>query len=183
MDGTWYFCGMNIFYTNKSPEISAYSLCDKHVVKMSLESAQMLTNCFSEDILALPTTPKTQKGTPRKYSHWNHPSSIWVRQSKPNMQWLLDHAIAICHEKHRRYPDKPLPFIYGFLKWTEANFFNSQVPDGDFTEPPQCMPDDCKVEGDSISAYRNYYNQEKADIATWKNAEIPWWFKKTVEIG
>ena len=38
------------------------------------------------------------------------------------------------------------------------------------------MPDYCKVEGDPITAYRNYYINEKKRFATWKNKEIPEWF-------
>jgi len=38
------------------------------------------------------------------------------------------------------------------------------IPNGSFNEPPQCMPDEYKVEGDSISAYWNYYEQEKQSI-------------------
>tara|TARA_Y100000356_G_scaffold86346_1_gene72035 strand:+ start:35 stop:409 length:375 start_codon:yes stop_codon:yes gene_type:complete len=44
------------------------------------------------------------------------------------------------------------------------------------TQIPQAMPDYCKVEGDPITAYRNYYINEKKRFATWKNKEIPEWF-------
>ncbi len=167
---------MNIFYVHQNPEISAQMLCDKHVVKMSLESVQMLTNCFSQQILAETRTPKTQKGAVRKYSHFNHPSSKWVRDSKANMVWLTDHAIAICQEKKSRYPKKPMPFVYDFLLWCQDNMHKSYTPDGQFTPPPQCMPDYCKVNNDTVLAYRNYYINEKKDIAKWKCDNKPEWF-------
>lgn len=167
---------MNIFYVDFSPKLSAQSLCDKHIVKMSLESAQMLANCFDKEVLEDPNTPKTQKGTPRRYSHWNHPSSIWTRATKGNMNWLIEHGIFICLEKKNRYPDKPLPFVYDFLVWCKENIELSTTPDGDFTPPPQCMPDHCKVEGNTVQAYREYYMKEKSEIVTWKCGNTPYWF-------
>jgi len=58
---------MNIFCIDKDPIQSAKWLCDQHVNKMVLESAQMVANCFSHEVLA--EAPKTKKGTPRKYSY------------------------------------------------------------------------------------------------------------------
>ena len=168
---------MNIFYVDNSPKVSAQMLCDKHVVKQSLEATQMLANCFSEETLAHQDTPKTQKGTVRKYSHWKHPSSLWVRESKENMKWLLTHAKELCYEKKRRYPAKPLPFVYGFLEWCETNLDLSTIPSGKLTSPPQCMPDYCKIGDNTVEAYRNYYIQEKSNIATWKQDKTPNWFK------
>jgi len=166
---------MNIFYVDESPVESAKMLCDRHVVKMAIETSQMLANCFSEELLSLESTPKTQKGTIRKYSHWNHPSSKWVRESKSNMNWLIDHGMELCHEKKRRYPNKPMPFVYEFLQWCKDNMDLSEVPEGELTLAPQCMPDYCKQD-DLVSAYRNYYVKEKKDIASWKHGNDPTWF-------
>ena len=44
-----------------------------------------------------------------------------------------------------------------------------------FTQPPQCMPDECKIENDTIQAYRNFYKAHKKEFATWKN-QVPEWF-------
>ena len=166
---------MNVFYVDNSPVNSAKMLCDRHVVKMSLESVQMLTNCFDKEVLAMPESPKTQKGTDRKYSHWNHPSSKWVRESKSNMNWLIEHGIELCHEKKRRYPNKPMPFVYDFLQWCKDNMELSTTPDGEFTTPPQCMPEECKVLDNTVEAYRNYYITEKKNIAEWNYSDKPQW--------
>ncbi len=48
-------------------------------------------------------------------------------------------------------------------------------PAGEFTQPPQCMPDQYKCD-DSVQAYRNYYMGEKAGFAKWKGREVPTWF-------
>ena len=55
----------------------------------------------------------------------------------------------------------------------------NNIPKVKGTKMPQCMPEYCKVKGDSIKAYRNYYINEKKRFATWKNKEIPKWFKMT----
>ena len=53
--------------------------------------------------------------------------------------------------------------------------FPKNITHGDFTYPPQCMPDNCK-DADTITAYHSYYIVEKSDFATWKNRETPEWF-------
>lgn len=156
--------------------MAACMLCDKHIVKMSLESAQMLTNCFSRELLDAENTPRTLKGNPRKYSYWNHPSSVWVRETRGNMDWLVLHAIEICKEKKRRYPDAPMPFVYEFLRWAQDNANRSEVPPGLFTTPPQCMPEERKIKGDTVKAYRDYYRKDKAKIVQWGRSPQPAWF-------
>ena len=49
-------------------------------------------------------------------------------------------------------------------------------PTMEITELPQCMPDDCKIEGNSVVAYRNYYIREKSYFANWKKRDVPHWF-------
>ncbi len=82
---------MNIFAVDKDPKISAQQLCDKHVVKMILESAQMLCAVYDN-------------GTaPYKRAFYNHPCTIWARETEQNYEWLLNHAYAMCQEYTRRY--------------------------------------------------------------------------------
>ena len=40
---------MNIFYVDKDPKTAAKMMCDKHIIKMILESAQML--CTAKRVL------------------------------------------------------------------------------------------------------------------------------------
>ena len=65
---------MNIFMLHQEPQIAAQYHCDKHVVKMILESAQLLCTALNE------------AGVPMPYrvTHKNHPCSIWVRESRAN---------------------------------------------------------------------------------------------------
>jgi len=151
---------MNIFYLDRDPYKAASYFYDKHKVKMILESAQML--CTAHHVCGNPDD------VPYRQAHLNHPSTIWVRQSKPNYYWLYEHMIALGQEYTKRY---------GKIHMTidKCKFALSFCPDGitseQFTEPPQCMPDEYKVPGCSITAYWNYYEQDKYKVAN-KNEQI-----------
>ena len=82
---------MNIFVLDYNPTRAAKMQCDKHVVKMALETAQLLCTAFPG-------------GTaPYKLTHFNHPCAIWCRESLKNYNWLIDHGIALCDEYQHRY--------------------------------------------------------------------------------
>lgn len=155
---------MNIFYLDHDPTIAAQQLVDKHVVKMPLETAQMLCSAFP------------QGAAPYRRTHYNHPSTIWSRTSRENYQWLINHGYAICDEYSYRYnkQHKSLEII----KWCEQNQATIDFPEQGFTEPPQCMPDDCKAFS-SVIGYRNYYNKYKAYIFSWKHRLPPEWVNIT----
>ena len=148
---------MNIFYLNSDPKKAAVIQYNKHVVKMILESAQML--CTAHHHYAELNYPMVK--VPYKKAHYNHPSTIWCRQNAKQYMWLYNHMIALGEEYTKRYnkihltitkckkPLKQLPL---------------GIPDNTFTEPPQCMPDEYKVQGDSVSAYWNYYENEKHTV-------------------
>jgi hypothetical protein len=80
---------MNIFATYECPEKSANFLDNKRMVKMILESAQMLSGALRWH--------EVDNDNLYKQSHINHPCSIWVRESRANYQWLLNHFIALCN--------------------------------------------------------------------------------------
>ena len=122
---------MNIFFLDKSPELAAKYLCDKHVPKMLLESSQMLSTAIQRHLggtigeLYKPAYPK-------------HPMTIWVGDNKNNFS----------------------------------------IPQGDMTNPPQCMPDNYKGKSHVI-AYRKYYKGDKSYFAKWEKgvATPTWWLK------
>jgi len=162
---------MNIFYLDKDPVQAATMMCDKHVVKMPLESAQMLctNHRVVDDVDSLHNIPLY------KIAHKNHPSTIWARQSKENYLWLYDHFVALCDEYTHRYGKRHLCDTKYSVVLSEPPI---NLPDGSFTEPPQCMPDYCKIEGDSITSYRQYYMNEKHTIAVWKDeSRKPIWYE------
>ncbi len=155
---------MNIFVLDENPVIAANYACDKHVVKMILESAQMLCAVQPE-------------GTaPYKRSFYNHPCTKWVRASTENYQWLIDHAMGLCAEYTRRY-DKTHK-SQRVIEWCNEN--RPELPIGILTEQPKCMPDHCKTES-VVESYRQYYIIEKSYFAQWKDGNVPKWYsEKTV---
>ncbi|MEK6880308.1 MAG: pyrimidine dimer DNA glycosylase/endonuclease V, partial [Nanoarchaeota archaeon] len=97
---------MNIFVLDKDPKIAAQYLCDKHIVKMILESAQLLCSQFECD-------------APYKKTHYNHPCSIWTRTSKENYLWLIEHSLEMGLEYTKRY-NKTHKSIK-VIRWTQEN--------------------------------------------------------------
>ena len=141
---------MNIFYLDSDPVKAAQVQYNKHVVKMILESAQML--CTAHHHYG------NGDNVPYKKAHYNHPSTIWCRQNASQYMWLYDHMIALGKEYTKRYKKTHLTIT----KCAEVlKQLPPTIPETIFTEPPQCMPDQYKVIGDSLSAYWNYYEQEK----------------------
>ena len=109
-----------------------------------------------------------------KASHVNHPSNIWVRESKSNYMKLYKIYMSCLAEYTHRYGK-----IHGSGRASMLLMRSpTNIKDIGETEIPQAMPEYCKVSGDAIAGYRNYYINEKAYFANWKSREIPIWFKK-----
>lgn len=147
---------MNIFYLHRDPVKAANVQYNKHVVKMILESAQMLCtahHCYGSS--------EQKANVPYRQAHLNHPSTIWARKSISTYMWLYDHMIALGKEYTKRYGKEHLTI-------TKCKDFLAIPPlhiqGNEFVEPPQCMPDKYKVENDAVSAYWNYYENEKHTV-------------------
>ena len=150
---------MNIFYLDKDPIKSAEYQYNKHVVKMILESAQML--CTAHRFYG-------NNNVPYKSTHLNHPSSVWVRESDEHYDWLYNHMLALGREYTRRYNKKHL----SITKCTQSLFCSPQnIPYKKLVQPPQCMPDEYKDKC-SVQAYWNYYIGEKHTVANPKKEYI-----------
>jgi len=155
---------MNIFYLDKDPKKAAKLQYNKHVVKMILESAQML--CTAHHHYAETNYPMVE--VPYKKAHYNHPSTKWVRESESNYTWLYDHMMALGEEYTKRYGKKHLSIIKCSLPLSHKPF---GIPQTKFTQPPQAMPDEYKNEC-SLQAYWNYYIGDKSHIANTKTEKI-----------
>ena len=159
---------MNIFYLDRDPVVAAQMMCDKHVVKMILESAQML--CTAHRVLD--GEEYANKMGLYKMAHKNHPSTIWVRSSFYNYRWLFKHYDALMEEYTYRYgKTHATSRLRDALLRPPKNISLSDAG-GD---PPQCMPDYCKGE-DTVLAYQNYYILEKSGFAKWTKREAPVFF-------
>lgn len=156
---------MNIFYLHENPVTAARYHCDKHVVKMILEYAQLLST--AHHILDGDDAPEGIY----KCTHKNHPSAVWVRQSKDNYLWTFDLLNWLLTEYTERYNKiHKTSRLIPELVQPPVN-----IPDTGFTQPPQCMPDEYKCD-DAVEAYRNYYIGDKASFAVWKYSAPPMWY-------
>ena len=152
---------MNIFYLHQDPVKAAEYQYNKHVVKMILESAQILCTAHHE-IMGDDAT------VPYKRAHVNHPSTVWARTSSDNYKWLYNHFVALSNEYKKRYGKE-------HLSYTKCNTFLSVTPSKlksiGLTKMPQCMPDEYKDDC-SLAAYWNYYIHGKKDIANPKTETL-----------
>lgn len=152
---------MNIFYLDSDPKKCAEYHNDKHVVKMILETAQLLCGVHWVN----------GGEAPYKLSHKNHPCSIWVRSSLENYLWLCELGLELCEEYSYRYGKKHKS--QQIIEWCIVN--KPKIPDVPFQDPPRAMPDTFKVD-DVTQSYRNYYIGAKKDFCRWKNRQVPLWF-------
>ncbi len=162
---------MNIFYLDRNPILAADAQCDRHVVKMILETAQLLSTAHHE---------LDGESPAYKPTHKNHPSAVWVRENHSNYQWLWILLGYLLNEYYERYgkTHKTLSSgVYNNLRQPPI-----LIQRGELTPPPQCMPDEYKCNpntashADTVFAYRTYYQADKAYFAKWKSSPIPSWF-------
>ena len=158
---------MNIFFLDKTPEKSAQYLCDKHVPKMLLESAQMLSTALHSHTMGISTGIY-------KEAYPNHPMTKWVGFNQDNFNWALENAMWIDEEYKTRF--KKQHKSGKVIQCIIDNDYYKDIPDGFFSEPPQCMPDEYK-DKDYVSAYRKYYQGAKSYFAKWKKGrqQPDWW--------
>ena len=155
---------MNLFYLHRDPVEAARMQCDRHVVKMITETAQMLSTAHIE----LDGQQVAYKAT-----HKNHPSTVWVRSSASAYEWAFTHMMALGDEYKRRY-GKIHKTIREHAKVLSMLPAGLAATGGDpFVDPPQCMYDECKRD-DTVLAYQLYYNA-KADEWAAKGRPMTWY--------
>jgi len=178
---------MNIFYLDEDPQVAAQMHADKHVVKMILESAQLLSTAHrfldGEQYVQLSKNNRRLKrwrlqddreDLLYKATHINHPSAVWVREKASNYAWLYSLFGFLCDEYTYRYNKVHLTDTKLRVMLSSHP---SNIPSGDFTEPALAMPDYCKLD-DAVSSYRKYYIEEKSSMFSWKKRDIPYWIEK-----
>lgn len=152
---------MNIFVLSQDPIKAAQMQCDKHVVKMVLETAQLLCSPF----------PKGE--APYKRSHYNHPSAQWARESLQNYEWLITHGLALCAEYQFRYGK--VHKSKAVILWCQKHFRKLKLPSQGRTPFAQVVKENC-LSSNPVTAYRRYYLQEKRKIAKWTGRKPPFWW-------
>ena len=186
---------MNIFYLDHDPVKCAEMHVDKHVCKMVIEYAQLMSTAHRvlDGEMYIGKTvnnrnikrwrlPDERETRLMKPTMMNHPSAIWLRQSDNNYRWLYSMWCEL---------QKEFTYRYGKVHATARLIPDLQkvpfnCPVGPFTGPTPAMPDDCKVPGDSLKSYHNYYIMSKSHLWSWKGKinkrEVPFfmkeWFQK-----
>ena len=155
---------MNIFVMDNDIEKCAQYHCDQHVVKMILESVQILCTALN----------KKGFGTPYKSTHMKHPCVLWVEQSFENFCWLNNLAVALNTEYRFRYEkDSDHKSIFVLKEISNYNYDNHGL-----TEFAQAMPEKYKIAGDAVQAYRQFYLGEKTGFAKWTKRRAPEWIQE-----
>lgn len=184
---------MNIFFVDRDPIVAAHMLCNKHVVKMITESAQMLSTCHrvldgqlargpsrsgKRQVPVYKLSDSNLDATLYKAVHFNHPCNIWLREDVHNYMWLVLHMDEMSKEYSRRYSGKvhKCDSLIPVFK----NNFPRNIRNKEQTPPAIAMPDDCKVANDAVQSYHNYYKKYKKEFAKWSyngvEAAPPAWF-------
>lgn len=152
---------MNIFILDENPQIAAQYMCNAHVVKMILETAQLLSSAAKFH--------GSQEPFLYKETHKNHPCTLWAKETKANFLWLKIHGLALSNEYSYRYGK-----IHKSQTIIEKVNINN-IPNGNLTKFAIVMPEKYKKEN-AVDSYRSYYLGEKRSFAKWTRREPPdWW--------
>ena len=193
---------MNIFYLDPDPKICAQMHLDKHVVKMIIEYAQLMSTAHrvldGEEYTDLTANGRRIKrwrlndereGQLMKASHINHPSGIWCRENMSNYQWLFEMWTHLLDEYTYRYGKKhACGRLIGVLAIPPYKISTASK----FFAPTPAMPVEVKIElvnpiagrkYDVLKSYHNYYILNKAHFAKWTKREVPTWFQQGLNIN
>jgi hypothetical protein len=151
---------MNIFVLHRNPKKAAQMSCDKHVIKMIVETAQMLCTIAHNNGF----------DAPYRATHKNHPCTLWASKSTQNWNWLVNHGIALCEEYTARYGKTHKSMQH--IMWCRD--LSMLLPTIGLTPFAQAMPEQYKNKC-AVTAYRAYYRGEKSSFATWKKNKPLWW--------
>jgi hypothetical protein len=164
---------------------AAEALVDKHVVKMILESAQLLSTAHrvldGVEIEGKSQTgrkakrwilPDAREGVIYMATHMNHPSAVWCRNSVQNYDWLVDHMFALMREYTHRYGKTHK--CYGEISYMLQSP-PKNLKDWGWTPMPSCMAEEYIISDNPIINYRNYYREGKKNLHKWTNRSAPSW--------
>ena len=180
---------MNIFVLDENPHVSAQMMCDKHVVKMIVESAQMLSTAHrvldgtqyielsanNRRIKRWKSPYKLMEDTLYKASFVGHPCTQWVMENDKNYYWLVEHAYELCKEYTRRYGKvHKSEDMISLIRYRKPK----NIPIADSITPfAQAMPEEYK-NVNAVEAYRAYYLGEKTEFAAWNHSDTPAWYQE-----
>jgi hypothetical protein len=158
---------MNIFFLSQNPVTAARYHADTHVIKMILESAQMLCTIVNSHA--------GEQIMPYKSTHKYHPCTVWANTSLSNALWLVDLTRALNDEFKHRFNHTNNHKSYDMLISNDiANKLRNCLVDTGMTPPALAMPDEFKV-ACPVESYRNYYRVAKVNLLEYTNQSFPDW--------
>jgi len=181
---------MNIFVLDENPIRAAEMMCDKHIPKMVLESAQMMATVVRRWGATDEQMPLTKSGNPYKATHENHPCTVWAGDSFGNFSWLADHATALLVEYTNRFGKEhacaePISQLWLLGIKVKGSTGMAKTPFA------LAMPDEFMVDmdgrkwdtspffggaDDAVKAYRRYYHSKT--FAKWeRGTPAPYWWR------
>jgi hypothetical protein len=181
---------MNLFILDTDPIKAAQLQCDKHVVKMIVESGQMLSTVHR--MLDGTETKRPSKSGKTMVKYWehpeedmenvlykavhiNHPCTIWSRESIANYIWHYNHFEALCDEYKYRYNKEHATdtLLRKVLMRPPINISEEgQTPFKlAMKSNPECMFDD------PVKSYQAFYKTKKDRFKmVWTKRDVPEWF-------
>ena len=168
---------MNIFFLDEDPMLAAKYHCDRHCVKMVLETAQILSTVSRQLNLFPDFTMSLYKET-----HKNHPCTKWARESRENFIWLVNLGFFLCQEYYERYGKAKEKshacqnIIYGMIGRISENYLLGKFSKIERTPFALAMPNECKISSNAVDCYRTYYMTNKRHLAKWKT-QVPYWWR------
>lgn len=184
-DELWYHLIMNIFILDLNTRTCAEYHNDRHVVKMILESCQLLSTAHR---VLDGSMYQGRTATGRKVSRWklsnndqllyqathiNHPCAVWCRDSVENYNWLWSLTNSLAQEYTARYGKVHKCESDGLIAILRTPPIH--IPQRGWSAPAQAMPDECK-HSDAVTAYRSYYRDHKQHLAKWTGRPVPVWY-------
>lgn len=166
---------MNIFILDQNPKLCAEMHCNKHVVKMVLETAQMLSTIYRQ---VHGDEAATNFGC-YKSTHAKHPCTKWVAADPNAARWLCELGLELCNEYTYRYNrvHKTEALLHKLHShWYDPNW---RVVDAKLATAAQAMPDQYKVLGNPVAAYQAYYLGEKTRMLQYTRRQVPEFIAKT----
>lgn len=173
---------MNVFVLDEDPIKAAQMLCDRHLIKMQLESAQLMSTAY----FLLSNTYSPDMYVP---THRHHPCTVMLTKSAPYIAWLYKHAEGMVEEQQRRWGHQRAHASFAITEHAYQQLKAlPQCPQACDSQLliPLAMPADVKGDlkvapvGLAVILYRAYYNKHKRHLFSWKNTKVPYWVEQQV---
>lgn len=164
---------MNIFILDRDVKNCAQYHCDKHIVKMPLELAQMVSYIHHDEKM-YPTKPIEVMAYSK--THLKHPCSIWLKESLSNLIFGCELGVELVKEYRYRYETSKHQRCLDIFQGTLNNLPKNMIDYG-LTEFAQAMPYVYQSK-DAVESYREYYRREKTEFIKYTKRENPYWLSE-----